>query len=211
MRRGRRGRRVGGRCSAAAVPLGTSPPPTDTHGGLRSCRVAVASGVRACWLGVVVVRGGARASSKRRESRYFCQALRRKARPTRGWMRWASGPCARTHRVMLTHRPKLMGIEWRKLRIRYACGSVKYQILIFRVLHIQFRKQAGDKWQRRRALVAPTLECWCHPRRARPARDEQPGRRGRRVVGAFARRTEGGAQRRRIHNERILAHLAKSD
>jgi len=88
MRRGRRGRRVsGGRRSAAAVPLGTSPPPTDTHGGLRSRRVVVASGVRACWLGVVVVCGGARASSKRREARYYCRTLRRNAFPTHGWMR----------------------------------------------------------------------------------------------------------------------------
>ena len=165
MRRGRRGRRVsGGRCSAAAVPLGTSlPPPTDAHGGPRSRRVAVASGVRACWLGVVVVRGGARASSKRRESRYFYQALRRKARPTHGWMRWASGPCARTHRVMLTHRPKLMSIEWRKLRIRYACGSVKYQILIFRVCIFNFESKraisgsGGVRWWLQRSNAGVIL------------------------------------------------------
>jgi len=93
----------------------------------------------------------------------FYQALRRKARPTHGWMRWASGPCARTHRVMLTHRPKLMSIEWRKLRIRYACGSVKYQILIFRVCIFNFESKraisgsGGVRWWLQRSNAGVIL------------------------------------------------------
>jgi thiol-disulfide isomerase/thioredoxin len=36
---------------------------------------------------LVVVRGGACTSRKRRAARYYCRALRRNAFPTHGWMR----------------------------------------------------------------------------------------------------------------------------
>ena len=62
-------------------------------------------------------------------------------------------------------------------------------------------------FERRRARVAPALEC-CRPPAS--ARVKDPGRRGGRVVGTFARCAVGGAQRRGLANERNFALPTKT-
>ena len=77
--------------------------------------------------------------------------------------------------------------------------GAKYQIQHFRILHAQFRAAARAGGSSARMLSPPAS-----------ARVKDPGRRGGRVVGTFARCAVGGAQRRGLANERNLALPTKT-